>query len=159
MAKMLVCYYTRTGNTKKMAEAVAEGAAGVAGVEVETKVVSDVPAQSLKGYDAIVIGSPVYYGSMAAELKKLIDDSAVFHGALGGKVGGAFASSGNIGGGNETTIMSILRALIVHGMVVQGDPRGSHYGPVSINAPDEQETKQCIRYGKIVGELAVKLHG
>ena len=159
MAKMLICYYTRTGNTEKMAEGVAEGAAGVAGVEVETRAVSDVPVDSLKGYDAIVIGSPVYYGSMAAELKKLFDESVAFHGALDGKVGGAFASSANIGGGNETTILDILKAMIIHGMVVQGDPRGDHYGPVAINAPDERATKQCVRYGKIVGELVVKLHG
>ena len=159
MAKMLICYYTRTGNTEKMAEAIAEGAAGADGVEVETRAVSDVPVESLKDFDAIIIGSPVYYGGMAAEVKKLFDETVTFHGGLNGKVGGAFASSAHIAGGNETTILDILKAMIVHGMIVQGDPRGNHYGPVSIQAPDERATKQCVRYGKIVGELAVKLHG
>ncbi len=159
MAKMLICYYTRTGNTENMANSIAQGAADVAGVEVHPRAVSDVPVKSLIDYDAIIMGSPVYYGGMAAELKKLIDDSIGFHGALSGKVGGAFASSANIGGGNETTILDILNALIVHGMIVKGDPRGDHYGPVSINAPDERATKQCLRYGKMVAELTLKLHG
>lgn len=54
----------------------------------------------------------------------------IAHGKLVGKVGGVFTSSGMIGGGNETTIMSILQGLLIHGMIVQGVQEGNHYGPV-----------------------------
>jgi NAD(P)H dehydrogenase (quinone) len=159
MAKILVCYYSRSGNTERMAEAVGEGAREVAGAEVDVLPVGKLTARDLLGYDAIAMGSPTYYGSMAAELKTLLDESVAFHGQLQGKVGGAFASSANVGGGNETTVMDILKALLIHGMVVPGRSDGDHYGPVAIGAPDERASKQCAAMGRVVAELAVKLHG
>ncbi len=159
MAKMLVCYYSRTQHTQHMAEAIGEAAGQVAGVEVDVLPVGKVVAKGLLGYDAIVLGSPTYYGSMAAELKQLIDESVAFHGQLTGRVGGAFASSANIGGGNETTVMDILKALLIHGMVVQGTAAGDHYGPVAIGDLDDRSSKQCADYGRMIAELAVKLHG
>ena len=82
--------------------------------------------------DGIIFGSPNYYGGMAAPVKGFLDESVKFHGELKGKVGGAFSSSANIGGGNETTIMNILKAFLIHGMIVQGTSQGDHYGPVAI---------------------------
>jgi NAD(P)H dehydrogenase (quinone) len=82
-----------------------------------------------------------------------------FHGQLEGKVGGAFASSANIGGGNETTILAILEALLIHGMVVQGTSSGDHYGPVAIGRPDTRASGQCTAYGERVAALAKRLHG
>ncbi|NQT84000.1 NAD(P)H-dependent oxidoreductase [bacterium] len=155
-SKVLILYYSRTGNTKQMAELVTEGARD-AGGEVILKDVGDAKAEELLDYDAIVIGSPVYYGSMAGEIKKLLDESVKFHGQLEGKVGAAFSSSANIGGGNETTILDILDALLIHGMVVQGNSAGDHYGPVSIGAPDERVEKQCRVLGKRVVALTDKL--
>ena len=159
MAKMLVCYYSRTKHTQHMAESVAKGAEQIDGVEVDLKSVGQIDAKALLDYDAIVMGSPTYYGSFAAELKQLIDESVAFHGQLNGKVGGAFASSANVGGGNETTVMDILKAMLIHGMVVQGSPSGDHYGPVAIGDMDKRAEAQCENLGKLVGELAVKLHG
>jgi NAD(P)H dehydrogenase (quinone) len=156
MVKALVIFYSRTGNTKKMAESVAEGIKKE-GVEVAIKEVKDVDADELLKYEAIVIGSPTYYGTMAAEIKKLLDESVKFHGKLEGKVGAAFASSANVGGGNETTILDILNAMFIHGMIIQGDPQGDHYGPVAIDAPDSRATKQCIRLGSRVAKLVKSL--
>ncbi|MFW6062442.1 MAG: flavodoxin domain-containing protein, partial [Planctomycetota bacterium] len=102
MAKMLICYYSRTEHTHRMAEAIAEGAKDAGGVAVDVRDVDEVSARDLPDYDAIVLGSPTYYGTMAADLKKLLDDSVRLHGQLQGKVGGAFSSSANVGGGNET---------------------------------------------------------
>ena len=118
MAKILIVYYSRSGNTKAMARHIEDGVRQVAGIEVDTRPVDEVSPDDLLGYDGIIMGSPVYYGSMAAELKKLIDDTVVHHGKLSGKVGGAFASSANVGGGNETTVMDIIKVLLIHGMVV-----------------------------------------
>ena len=158
MAKILVVYYSRSGNTKKMAEMIGRGAQK-AGASCDVKEVEDVKAEDLKNYDGIIMGSPTYYGSMAAELKKLIDESVTLHGSLEGKAGGAFSSSANIGGGNETTVTDILKAMLVHGMVVQGNRTGDHYGVVSIGSPDERVVKQCIKEGKQLALLAEKLHG
>jgi NAD(P)H dehydrogenase (quinone) len=156
MAKALVIYYSRTGNTRKMAESVAEGIKKE-GLEAVIKEVKEVAADELLKYEAIAIGSPTYYGAMAAEIKKLLDDSVKFHGRLDGKVGAAFSSSANIGGGNETTILGILNAMLIHGMIIQGDPQGDHYGAVSIDVPDSRATKQCTRLGSRMAKLVKRL--
>jgi len=158
MQKVLIIYYSRTGNTKKMAELIGEGVKKEGG-EVLVKDVKDVAVDELLKYDAIVIGSPTYYGTMAAELKKLLDDSVKFHGRLEGKIGAAFASSGNLAGGNETTILDILNAFLIHGMIIQGDPQGDHYGPAAIGTPDARTTKECIRLGARLVRLAKSISG
>ena len=99
--------------------------------------------EKLKEYDGIIVGSPTYYGTLAAELKKLFDDTVSFHGALDGKVGAAFSSSANVAGGNETTVLSILHAMLIHGMIIQGDPHGDHYGPVAVVDVDQRCQKNC----------------
>jgi len=158
MVRMLITYYSRSGNTKKMAYLIQKGVMEE-DVEVDTKDVKDVKVDDLLGYDGIIIGSPTYYGLMAAEVKALLDRSVKHHGKLAGKVGGAFASSANIGGGNETTVLAILEALLIHGMTICGDSKWDHYGPVSIERPNARVEKVCIRYGKRVAALTKKLHG
>jgi len=156
MSSVLIAYYSRTGHTKAMAEVIAR-AAQEEGAKVDLKPVDEVNIDSLINYDAIVLGSPDYYGTMASEVKKLIDESIKLHGQLDGKIGGAFSSAANIGGGNETTILSILQGLLVHGMIVPGVVKGDHYGPVAINAPDERADRQSLNYGKLIAGLADKL--
>ncbi len=158
MARVLVVYHSETGNTGQMARAAAE-AARDAGAEVDLQTVEETTPEDLLNYQGIIAGSPTYYGLMSAPLKKLFDDSVKFHGQLAGKVGGAFTSSANIGGGNETTILSILEAMLIHGMVVQGTAQGDHYGPVAIAAPDQRALQQSGALGRRVAELAEKLHG
>jgi NAD(P)H dehydrogenase (quinone) len=157
MAKMLICYYSRSGNTEKMAEEVAAGAREVASVSVDLRPISEVSPDALLDFDCIVIGSPVYYGTMAAEVKDLIDRSVKHHGTLTGKVGGAFASSGGPGGGNETTVLDIVKALLIHGMIVQGDAEGDHYGPIAVGAPDERSRAECRRFGQRTAEFTLKI--
>lgn len=156
MPKALVCYYSRTGNTEKMAEKIAE-VLEKEGLKVNTKKVEDTDVEELLDYECLVLGSPTYYGSMAWPLKKLLDESVKFHRKLQGKVGGAFSSSANVGGGNETTILDILNALLIHGMVVQGEPIGDHYGPVSLGPPDQRALKSCERYAQNVATLVKRL--
>ncbi len=156
MAKGIVIYYSRSGNTKEMAEIIAKSM-NDAGLKTDCKSVEKVNAADLLSYDAIAIGSPTYYGQMASPIKQLIDDLVSRHGALDGKVGAAFTSAANIGGGNETTIMGIIEAMIIAGCIVQGDPEGDHYGPVSISKPDQRVQRQCERRGKRIAELTKKL--
>ncbi|MBL7130365.1 MAG: flavodoxin family protein [Candidatus Omnitrophica bacterium] len=158
MVKVLIVYYSRSGNTKKMAELIKSGLEKEK-VEVVLKQADDTQVRDLLRADAIIMGSPVYYGTMAAPLKKLLDDSVSNHGELDGKIGGAFSSSANIAGGNETTILDILNAMLIHGMITQGDPKGDHYGPVSIGKPDQRVEKECIRFGQRMAQLTKRLKG
>ena len=156
MAKGIVIYYSRSGNTKLMAEIISK-AMNDEGLPTECKTVEDVKIENLFGYDAIVVGSPTYYGHMAGPIKQMFDDLVSRHGQLDGKIGGAFSSSANVGGGNETTIMGIIEAMLISGMMVWGDPKGDHYGPVSIGKPDERVERQCARRGKRIAELTKKV--
>lgn len=156
MPKVLIVYYSRSGHTEAMAKLVAEGVESE-GVEVECKKVADTSVDDLLAVDGIILGSPTYYGTMAAEIKRLLDDSVKYHGKLDGKVGAAFSSAGGRGGGNETTIMDMLRALMIHGMIVQGDPKGDHYGPVAVGKPDERSSEECKRRGARVAGLIKRL--
>jgi NAD(P)H dehydrogenase (quinone) len=156
MARALVCYYSRTRNTEKMAAKIADVLRSE-GLDVDLKKVEETKVDELLSYECLIFGSPTYYGSMAWPLKRLIDESVRFHGKLRGRVGGAFASSANIGGGNETTILDILNALLIHGMVVRGDYQRDHYGPVSIGRPDKRALTCCESYAKNVAALVKKL--
>lgn len=156
MEKIIVIYYSRSGNTKKMAESILEGI-NKEGVEARIKDVKDVKVDELLEYDGIIMGSPTYYGTMSCQIKQLLDDSVKFHGKLDGKIGAAFASSANIAGGNETTILDILNAMLIHGMIIQGDPQGDHYGPVAIGSPDSRTTKECVRLGSRIAKLVKKI--
>jgi len=156
MGKIGIIYYSRTGNTEKMAEFVGQGVK-MEEVEAELKKVEETSLEDLLSWDGIIVGSPTYYGLVAAPIKDLFDRSVKYHGKLEGKVGGAFSSAANIGGGNETTIMSILQMMLIHGMIVQGSSRGDHYGPVSIGSPDERVEGQCKALGRRVARLVKKL--
>ena len=156
MAKGIVVYYSKTGNTKQMAEIIAQSM-NDNGLSTECKSIDKVTPEDLISCDAIVIGSPTYYGHSAASIQNLFDNSVVKHGQLDGKVGAAFSSSANIAGGNETTIMGILESMLIHGMIIQGDPQGDHYGPVAISQPDKRSQTQCKRKGQRIAELVKKL--
>ena len=157
MAKVIIVYYSSSGNTEKMAGFVAEGVKKEK-VEVVVKNVKDTATNDLLNYEGIIMGSPTYYGCAAAPIRDLIDKSIKFHGKLEGKVGGAFTSSGCIGGGNETTILSMLTAMLIHGMVIQGTSDDDHYGPVAIEAPDKRAKENCLALGQRVARLVKKLY-
>lgn len=156
MARIGVIYYSRTGNTEKMARAVYEGVKSE-GVEVELKRVEQTQPEDLLNWDGIIVGSACYYGLPAAAIKELFDRSVKYHGKLNGKVGGAFASSAQVGGGNETTILAILQMMLIHGMIVKGTPDGDHYGPVSVESPDQNVERQCKELGVRIARLVKRM--
>jgi NAD(P)H dehydrogenase (quinone) len=94
---------------------------------------------------------------MSAKLKALIDESVKIHGKLEGKVGAAFTSSGGTATGAETTLLSILNAMLIHGMIVQGRANEKHYGAAAAGAPNQKDLEQCRTLGKRVASLATKL--
>ena len=157
MVKVLIVYDSRTGNTEKMALAVAEGAKKVSDTKVVLKTADAAKNSDLLEADAILLGSPTYYGDMSGKMKEFIDKSVKIHGKLAGKVGGAFTSSGDTACGAETAILSMLHALLIHGMVVQGRHENKHYGAAAVGSPKKDEVEYCFELGKRIATLASKL--
>lgn len=145
MTKVLVLYYSSYGHIETMATAVAEGARSLGGGVVATvkrvpelvpesvarkagyQLAHGVPVASvdeLPGYDAIVLGTPTRFGSMAAQMKNFLDQAGGLwaRDALVGKVGSVFTSTGSQHGGQESTILSTHTVLLHLGMVVVGLP-------------------------------------
>lgn len=197
MTKVLVLYYSTYGHIETLAGAVAEGAGSVDNVEVTVKRVAELmppevaekvgakldqaapvaePAE-LADYDAVIVGTPTRFGNMASQMRNFWDQTGGLwmKGALVGKVGSVFASTGT-GGGNETTITSTWNTLAHHGMVIvplnYGAPEltdisevrgGSPYGAATIagadgsRQPTGKELSLARYQGKIVAEVARKL--
>ncbi len=157
--QVLVVYSTRSGNTKKLADEVARGVLSVEGVACVTKSVADVTREDFIQSDGLIAGSPVYFGSMAAELKAVFDKFVGVRKQMADKVGAAFATGGGPSGGKETTIISILQALLIYGMIVVGDPLDAtgHYGVACVGAPDEKTSEDTKKLGKRVANLVKKL--
>jgi len=156
MSTVLIVYHSKSGNTEEMAKAVEEGVRSQ-GLKVIRKKVSRTTPKELLKVDGIILGSPNYYGTMAAEMKAFLDKSVQVHGKLEGKVGAAFSSGGVLGGGVETAVLEMTKALLIHGMIVQGTPRGSHFGPVAIGKPDPSARKECRMLGERVARLIKRL--
>jgi NAD(P)H dehydrogenase (quinone) len=157
MAKILIVYDSRTGNTQKMALAVADGVKQVKGVEVVVKNVDEANTEDLLGADGIIVGSPTYCGLMSGKIKTFVDKSAVIGEKLDGKVGAAFTSSSGTAGGAETTLLSILEVMLVAGMIIQGRQENKHYGAAAVGKPKEEEIKICESLGKRTAELVLKV--
>jgi NAD(P)H dehydrogenase (quinone) len=156
VSDVIVIYESLSGNAEAMAQAVAEGARDT-GFGARVIAVEKATNEDLLGAAGIVMGCYTSYGILAGGIKTFLDKSFTIHGKLQGKAGGAFATSGGFGGGTELTVLSILQAMLVHGMVIEGDSSGTHFGAVAVERPREAELDSCRRLGKRVGELAKKL--
>jgi len=94
-------------------------------------------------------------------MKAFIDESIKLFGKgeLSGKPAGAFVSTGAIGGGGELALQSLLAALLIHGMLVMGNRKGGHFGPLSIGEPDARVLAECQDFGRRFAELVERLSG
>ena len=136
--QILVLYFSKGGNTKKLAEAILKGVESVDGVEGVLKHTDDVTKENFVSSDGIIAGSPVYFGVMAAQLKKIFDEFVGVRKKMEGKIGAAFATSADPSGGKETTMISIIQVMLIYGMVIVGDPMSAtgHFGTACVGAPD-----------------------
>jgi NAD(P)H dehydrogenase (quinone) len=199
MARVLVLYYSAYGHIETMAGAIAEGARA-AGATVDIKRVPELVSpeaakashfkldqtapvaavDNLADYDAIIVGTGTRFGRMSSQMAAFLDQAGGLwaKGALNGKVGGAFSSSGTQHGGQETTLFSIITNLMHFGMVVVGMDYGyggqmtvdevtggAPYGATTIASPDgsrkpsERELDGARYQGRRVAEVAAKLFG
>jgi len=157
--QVLVIYHSKAGKTKKLAECIADGVKEVEGVDCLLKPVSEATVDDFVSSKGVIAGSPVYMGTMAAQLKQYFEDLHDVRKTVDEKVGAAFATSGDPTGGKETTMFSILQAMIILGMVVVGDPMDAtgHYGVACAGQPDEKVLANAAKLGKRVALLAKKL--
>ncbi|MBU0768423.1 MAG: NAD(P)H-dependent oxidoreductase [Proteobacteria bacterium] len=157
--QILVLYFSKGGNTKKLAEVILKGVESVDGVEGVLKHTDDVTKEDFVSSDGIIAGSPVYFGVMAAQLKKIFDEFVGVRKKMEGKVGAAFATSADPSGGKETTMMSIIQVMLIYGMVIVGDPMAAtgHFGTACVGAPDSGSLENGMKLGQRVAELAKKL--
>jgi NAD(P)H dehydrogenase (quinone) len=163
---VLIAYHSLSGNTEKMAEAVAEGARSVSGTTVRMKRVGDVTAEELFAADALVVGSPVYWSNMSGEVKTFFDNWQFKFGVfpefkMRDKVGAAFATGGQVSSGKEVTMLTILAAMLGNQMVVVS--AGGAFGASATtegNSPgvDANELTDAKALGRRVAEVAALLH-
>jgi NAD(P)H dehydrogenase (quinone) len=197
MKKVLVLYYSMYGHIERLAEAMAEGARRVPGVEVTIKRVPETmpediarnagakldqaapvaTPQELADYDAIIFGTPTRFGNMAGQMRNFLDQTGGLwaKGALVGKLGSVFVSTGT-GGGSETTITSFWNTLAHHGMLIVGMPYtdpmladitevrgGSPYGAATLagadgsRLPSAKELQLASHQGEHVAKLTARL--
>ncbi len=202
MAKIQVVFYSMYGHIYRLAEAVAEGARQVSNTEVTLyqvpelvpeealeksgakaarKVFAHIPVaqpDKLAEADAIIFGTPTRFGNMCAQMRNFLDQTGALwgKGALIGKVGSVFASTGTQHGGQETTITSFHTTLLHHGMIVIGVPYseqgllnmeeitgGTPYGATTLagadgaRLPSENELAIAKFQGKHIAEITSKL--
>lgn len=159
--QILILYHSKGGNTRRLAEAIAEGVDQVAGAEAVVRSTEDVSKEDFINASGIIAGSPVYFGTMAAELKKILDDYVGLRRQMENKIGAAFTTSGDPTGGKETTMMSIIQAFLIYGMIIVGDPIAAtgHYGTACVGAPDSGAMENGRKLGSRVAELALQVHG
>ena len=156
MTKIIIVYDSKTGNTKTMAEAVAKGAKKIKETEVTLKNVCQSKKEDILDADGIILGSPTHYGLMSTNMKAFIDHGDVWQ-QLAGKVGGAFTNSAGVASGGETTLLSLVVAMFIHGMIIPGRADDMHYGVALTGTPDKDGLAHCEELGRIVASLALKL--
>lgn len=158
--QVLVLYYSKGGNTRKLAERIGEGIESVSGVKALLKSTQEVKKEDFVDSAGLIAGSPVYFGAMAYDLKRVFDEFVAIRKKMENKVGAAFATSGDASGGKETTIISILQALLIYGMIIVGDPMDAtgHYGVACVGAPDDKIGENGRKLGRRVAELCKKLN-
>lgn len=119
--RILIVYYSETGHTAQLADAVAAGARGIAGSDVRLLSVDSVSHDDVAAADALIVGSPVYAANVSAPIVDFLA-SLPFNGEMRDKIGAAFVTAGGISAGEETAQLTILRAMLVYNMIVVGGP-------------------------------------
>ena len=169
--RILIAYHSRTGNTEKMAVAVREGAASVAGVEIVLRKVADVSADDIVKADGIVLGTPVEWGNLSAETKRFIDRVGEALGKAGatygeGRTAGVFCTGGSPSNGQELARLSAIAAFLAMRFVIVGGVNDEGFGslgpqavtggkPPGVNA---RELADARRFGERFARLTRQLH-
>jgi flavorubredoxin len=140
MPKVLVIYYSRSGNTEKMANAVAEGAKSIQNIDVDLNY--HIKPEELTNYDAVLVGAPTYRAEMPIDFKNLFEEASTKKINLKGKIGSAFGSYGWSGEAPQA-VNEILKKFEMQ--VIEPPIRAKY-------KPDQQVLDACIDLGKRVAQ-------
>jgi flavorubredoxin len=140
MPKVLVIYYSRSGNTEKMANAVAEGAKSIQNVDVDLNY--HIKPEELTNYDAVLVGAPTYRAEMPIDFKNLFEEASTKKINLKGKIGSTFGSYGWSGEAPQA-VNEILKKFEMQ--VIEPPIRAKY-------KPDQQVLDACIDLGKRVAQ-------
>lgn len=144
MKKVLVLYYSRSGNTEKMAQAVAEGAKSISDVRVDLSF--HIETSDLTNYDALIIGAPTYRKEMPIDFKNIFEEAIKQKISLKGKIGAAFGSYGWSGEAPKL-VLELMQKLE---MTITEPPILAKY------APDQAMIENCRNLGKRISESLIK---
>ncbi len=155
-----IVYYSKTYNTKEMAEIIAKGMRSVEGVEVELFDVEHTDPEKIAQSKAVVFGTPTYYANTCWQIKKWFDESKQYD--LAGKLGAVFATAQYAQGGPDIAIQNIIEHMLVKGMLVysSGSALGQpyiHLGAVALKENFEESKAQFEIFGKRIAQKAVEL--
>lgn len=158
--KAAIVYHSQTGNTKTMAEVIAEGMNTVAGVEAKTFPIDAVDEDWMKESQCVIMGSPSYYADVSGAMKTFLETCGKY--GLAGKLGGAFATANYIHGGGEIVMQTIMTHMHVFGMMTYsgGGSYGKpviHLGPVAVAGKLDESKGTFHLYGQRMATQAAKL--
>lgn len=161
--KMSVMYYSKSGNTKKMADMIVEGMQAIDGVEAKAFSIDAVDEAFAKESKCIVAGCPIYSASTPAEMHAWLQAGLRKY-EVAGKIGGAFATANYIHGGGELGIHTILDHMLVMGMLTysSGGSLGApviHLGPVAIGANLDDFNETFRIYGERMAKKTMEIFG
>lgn len=159
--KMTVVYFSKDGSTKAMAEAIVKGMMSIQEIEAKAMSIDAIDEDYVKESACVVIGTPTYYASMAAEVKSWLDTKSSDLN-LGGKLAGAFATAGYIHGGANIAIQNILTHMTFLGMLIYsgGSACGKppiHLGPIALSENINDFNELFELYGKRMANKAKEL--
>jgi len=160
--KMTVLYYSKSGNTKKMAEVIAEGMQSVAGVEAKAFSIEEIDEAWATESKCVVLGTPIYMASVCGAVKSWLEGPCKKYG-LTGKIGGAFATADYLHGGGELGIRLILDHMLVYGMLTYsgGGSYGKpviHLGPVALKDHLEESREVFLLYGQRMAAKTAEMY-
>jgi len=163
---VLIAYYSQSGHTKTMAQAVEEGAKSVAGVHVLLLSIDQVSTSALLEADAILLGSPVYNANVAPAMQEFINSWPFDGRPFKNKLGAAFVTGGGMSIGEELVQVNLLHSMLIHGMLVLGGAETeAAFGasaitgefPFQTGSVGEQFLAKGRGLGKRVAEMVVSL--
>lgn len=164
---ILITYHSESGKTEAMAKAVAKGVEEVKGVTYILKPIHEVTQEEVLHADAIILGSPVYNANMTPEVQMFINSWPFENRPLKNKIGAVFVTGGGFSIGEEAVMFSMIRAMMIHGMIiVGGDEVEAAFGASAITGEGDFEGKEVQEIflkkaeglGKRVGEIVRRNH-
>lgn len=156
MKKILILYHSNSGNTKAMAQLIANGAGASKQAEIKIKSIEQASDDDIFWCDGLAVGCPTNLGTLSWPMKKFWDDhSRNLWGKIDGKIACAFSSAATYGGGSELTCFSLISLLLNYGFLVFGVTEfasrrfSPHYGAISAGYPEETpEQNACLLLGQ-----------